>query len=141
MANWYAVKTFYRSKADGRPERPDRFYDPDAVLVEERTLLIRAAGRVEALKKAERDAEDYARRIKYKNPYGQDVSMKYLGLYDICELSESLVDKTELFVSSHIMSCHVNDQKIAHAYIPRPDPDLMQSKRKKFLNAEVARQL
>jgi len=74
---WFTIKTFYRSFAQGRPVKPDRFYDPEATLVEERTQLIKAKNRAEAIKKVEKDANQYAKRVRYTNPYEQEIVMKY----------------------------------------------------------------
>lgn len=132
-AKWFVIKTFYRSTAEGRPEKPDRFYDPDATLVEERSLLIKAMNKTEAVKKAEKEAENYARSVRYQNPYGQTVSTRYLGCYDVYPVEDSLTDKKEIFSTSRIMSKRINDRKIAYVYIGKRD-NLFQSKRKKFLN-------
>ncbi|MBZ0166031.1 MAG: DUF4288 domain-containing protein, partial [Candidatus Omnitrophica bacterium] len=132
---YYAVKTLYRSVCEGRPQRPDRYFDPDATLLEERIQLIKAKNRAEAKKKAEKDAVEYARRILYKNPYNQEVTLEYMGLCEIYEIEQGLADKAEIYASSRIISKKVSVAKVANIYLnPRQSPD--RSKRRKFLNKE-----
>ena len=135
-SQWFSVKTFYRSYADGRPVKPDRFCDPDATLVEERTLLIKAKNKGEAIKKAEKDAYEYAKKVDYTNPYEQKVRMEYLGIYDIFDVGPSLSDKKEIFVINRVMSKKISKHKIAHVYINKAERSQEQTKRKKFLNKE-----
>ncbi len=132
-SNFYTVKTLFRSQAKGRPKLPDRFFDPDATLLEERIQLIKAKSRVEALKKAEKDAREYAKRIRYQNPYDQDVTLEYLGLNEIFEVEHALQDKTEIYSSSRIISQKTSVSKIAHTYLNKKQ-SLEHSKRKKFVN-------
>lgn len=132
-SNFYTVKTLYRSVAQGRPFQPDRFFDPDSTLLEERIQLIKAKSRKEALRKAEKDAVEYARRVKYKNPYEQEVTLEYLGLNEIYEIEHTLQDKTEIYTSSRIISKKVSVSKIAHVYLNKKQ-SFDQSKRKKFIN-------
>lgn len=134
----FAIKTFYRTYAEGRPCLPDRFFDPDLTLVEERILLFKAQTKLEAIKKAEKDANDFAARIKFKNHYEQDVETKYLGFYDIFEIKDSMADKAELFVKTSLVSKNIPNSKIKHLYVSKEERDLLQSKRKKFLNKDFS---
>lgn len=134
-SQYYAVKTLFRSICEGRPEKPDRFFDPDATLLEERIQLIKAKNRAEAKKKAEKDALEYSRRILYKNPYNQEVTLEYMGLCEIYEIEQGLADKAEIYASSRIISKKVPAAKVASIYLnPRQSPD--RGKRRKFLNKE-----
>jgi hypothetical protein len=134
--HWYVVKTFYRSIAEGRAEKPDRYCDPEATLLEERSLLIKAPHKTEAIKKAEKEALDYAHKVGYQNHYNQTIRTQYLGLYDIYKVDGSLQDKKEIFFTNRIINKRVSKKKIAHTYIPKKERDLMRSKRKKFVNRE-----
>jgi len=133
-AQWFAVKTLYRSETVERPENPDRFYDPDMTLLEERVLLIKASGRGEALSKAEREARDYAAKTHCVNPYSQTVRTVYLGDCEIYELTGTPADKTEIFTTTRLISKRVPDHKIKHIYLGRHERAPAQSKRKKFIN-------
>jgi hypothetical protein len=75
---WFGVKTVYRTRTKGRPRHRDATYDPTATVVEERVLLFRARSFGEAIRKAEREARDYA-RFRYRNAYGQTVITRYIG--------------------------------------------------------------
>lgn len=134
-AQFYAVKTLFRSYATGRPHQPDKYFDPDATLVEERIQLIKAKSIPEARKKAEKDATEYARRILYKNPYNQEVTLEYMGLCEIYEVQGALTDKTEIYASSRIVSKNMSKVKIGHAHLS-PKQSLDRSKRRKFLNKD-----
>jgi len=139
-ANWYCIKTLYRSYTEGRPEKPDLIYDPDATLAEERNLLFKAKNKREALVKAEREAKDYAEKTQYTNPYGQIVKTKYLGYHDIWEIEGNLADKQEIFCTSRVMSKKISDSKIAFIYIGKRNEHFAKTKRKKFINREYVHQ-
>lgn len=133
--NFYSVKTIYRSTASGRPEKPDQLFDPDATLIEERIQLVKAKSREEAFKKAEKGAQDYAKRIKFMNPYFQEVIMEYTGLCEVYEIEYPLADMTEIYSNSKIMSKKISISKIAHVYLNKQQP-YDKSKRKKFINKD-----
>ena len=114
---WFSVKTLYRTMAKGLPQKPDLSFDPDATLVEERVLLIKAHNEREALSKAEREARDYARRRECTNPYNQKLCTSYIGFYDIMELPENPQDKSEIFSVTRLVSRKITDQKAARIYI------------------------
>lgn len=135
-SKWFAVKTFYRSDTRDRPVRPDKYYDPDVTVLEERVILIKAKSRQEAAIKAEKEAMDYARFAVCRNPYEQKIETRYLGYYDIFELEKSPDDKTEIFVTTRLISRKVNNGKIAHVYGAPKEGRFDKSRRKKFLNQE-----
>ena len=132
---WFSVKTLYRTTAKGLPEKPDLSFDPDATLIEERVLLIKAHHAREALSKAERDAKDYARKRECRNPYNQKLCTSYLGFYDIMELPDNPQDKTEVFSVTRLVSRKVTDQKVARIYIGKR-PGARQVIHKKFINKD-----
>lgn len=134
-ANFYTVKTIFRSFATGRPDKPDQFFDPDATLVEERIQLVKAKDKGEALKKAEKDANEYAKRIRFNNPYNQEVRQEYTGLCEVYEIDRVLSDMTEIYSSSKVMDKKVTISKIAHVYLNKIQP-YNKSKRKKFINKD-----
>ncbi|MDP2652640.1 MAG: DUF4288 domain-containing protein [Candidatus Omnitrophota bacterium] len=133
---WFAVKTLYRSTVETRPEKPDLFYDPDATLVEERVLLIKAKSRGEALDKAGREAGDYVQKTKCFNPYNQEILTRLLPFMDVYELSGNPGDKMEIFATTRLMSCRIPDRKVAQVLIGPKAHDKMDSKRKKFMNRD-----
>ena len=133
---WFAVKTLYRSKARGRPEKPDLRYDPDATLLEERLLLIKAKNTTEAISKAERDAKDYAQKASCTNPYNQEIVTYYIGYYDIFELSVPPADKVEVFSMTRLISQRIPDKRLMHIYIGKRDFKYAKGKKKKFSNRD-----
>ncbi len=132
---WFSVKTLYRSTAQGLPEKPDLSYDPDLTLVEERILFIKAKNRLEAVAKAEREAKDYARKRECRNPYNQKLSTRYLGFYDIMELSDHPQDKMEIFTVTRLISRKVSDSRIAKLYVGKRR-SARHILNKKFVNKE-----
>ncbi len=137
MANkWFAVRTLYRSRTDERPVKPDLSYDPDATLVEERVVLIRASGRQEAQAKALREARDYAATGTFLNPYEQTVKTDLLKTCDVYELMENPADKSEVFVASHLMSRRVGDAKVEKIFTPRRVLDHKKGRYRKFIKQE-----
>ena len=58
--NWYGAKTLYRYRARGRARRPDRGFNRENTLVEERVVLFRARSFDEAISRAEAEAISYS---------------------------------------------------------------------------------
>ena len=133
---WFSVKTLYRLKAEGRPEKPDLTYDPDATLLEERTIFIKATSMREAAYKAEREAKDYARDRMCYNPYNQKLVTYYMGFCDVYDVEGSPVDRMEIFSASRIISRRISDAKIARIYIGKRDHSYSKGKWRKFINRE-----
>ena len=102
--NWYAVKSLYRSCAVGRPVAVDRYYDPDATLVEERVVLFRARSFDEAIRKAEAEGRAYAASYDHANRYGQQVRQEYLDTCTAFELSDPPGPGREIFSSTEVVS-------------------------------------
>ncbi len=135
-SKWFCVKTLYRSYTEGLPVKPDRLYDPDATLIEERIVLLKARDKREALIKAEREARDYARKTTYTNPYEQKVLTRYTGDYDLWEVRGALEDRQELYSMGRVISRRVSDAKAAFLYIGKRTAPAARSKRRKFMNKD-----
>jgi len=137
MANkWYTVRTLYRSRTDERPVKPDLSYDPDATLLEERVVLVRAKSRQEAQAKALREAKDYAGTGTFANPYEQMVRTDLLRTCDVYELDENPADKTEVYVANHLMSRRISDAKVEKIFTPRRVLDHKKGRYRKFIKQE-----
>ena len=133
---WYSVRTLYRSRTEDRPVKPDLSYDPDATLLEERVVLIRAKSRQEAQAKALREAKDYAGTGTFVNPYEQTVRTDLLRTCDVYELHENPADKTEVYVASHLMSRRIPDAKVEKIFTPRRVLDHKRGRYRKFIKQE-----
>jgi hypothetical protein len=133
---WFSVKTLYRSTAAGLPEKPDLHYDPEATLMEERILFVRAKNLPEAVAKAEREAGDYAQKVSFLNPYNQKVTTRYLGFYEAFELNENPGDKVEIYSSGRLVNSRISDAKVAHVYIGKRSGQVPKGRWKKFTNRE-----
>lgn len=82
---WYAVKSLYRWEAQGEPEGSDEFFDAGATLLEERVVLFKGRSFDEALRRAEKEAEDYC-QFEMFNPYGQTLRFRCLDFFDAYHL-------------------------------------------------------
>ena len=133
-SKWFCVKTLYRSYTEGRPVKPDRLYDPDATLIEERLVLLKARDKREAVIKAEREARDYAQKTTYINPYEQKVLTRYTGFYDLWEVQGTLQDRQELYSMGRVISRKVSDAKAAFLYIGKRSADPSRGRHRKFMN-------
>ena len=133
-SQWFVVKTFYRTTAEGAPQKPDRYYDPDLTMLEERLLLFKAKNREEAVKKAEKNAVEYAKSVQFTNPYGQKVHMEYLNLVDAFEVGKVLADKSEVFLVNRLISRRVPIKKIERLYLEKRSRNPVRSMGRKFLN-------
>lgn len=137
-SKWFSVKTLYRWDTVDKPQGPDRFYDPDATLLEERVVLIKANSFSEATQKAKQEAQDYVRSPGgFINPYGQNMKISFLNCYDCFELFDNPADKVEVFSTIRILSRKIHNAKIKNIFIcPTREPHYLQSKRKKFINKD-----
>ena len=129
---WYAVKTLYRTSARGRPVRRDAAFDPNAALIEERVLLVRARSFDEAIRKGEDEAREYARRPTYRNPYGQRVTTKYLEVCDAFNLFDEPANRREVYSRTEIVRADQStDAEVKKVFGP-DEPDGGDRRRRKF---------
>ncbi|MFW2331192.1 MAG: DUF4288 domain-containing protein [Nitrospinota bacterium] len=78
MVKWFGVKTVYMTTARGKARLPEVDFEPSSVMVEERVLTFKARNIDSAIKRAEREAKEYASKASgYINPYGQTVTTRY----------------------------------------------------------------
>ena len=86
---WFGVKAVFRRVATGKPRSRDVHYDPDATLVEERVVLLRARTPRQALASLAFCSTRYARQPSHENLYGQSVRLRFLGDLDAFELYDA----------------------------------------------------
>lgn len=128
---WFGVKTLYRTIADGRPQGTDCWYDPDFSLVEERIVLFRARSSEEAMKRAEHDAVMYADRVQTRNPYGQSIITRYLGVMDCFELFDDLDGSgTEVFSRTEVVSRKTSDSQVARSILGAAESKTTEARRR-----------
>jgi hypothetical protein len=85
---WYGVRTLYRVTAEGEPKSPGKHFDPESTLIEDRVVLFQASGFDDAIAQATKEARSYCKQVRFVNPYGQKVRMRFLDAYDAYEISE-----------------------------------------------------
>ena len=101
--NWYAVKSLYRTVARGKPSRRDGQYRANAAIIEERVVLFAAHSFDEAIRKAEKEAREYA-ALSYRNAYGQRVITKYLDVCDAFHLFEPPASGREVYSRTQVVA-------------------------------------
>jgi uncharacterized protein DUF4288 len=134
---WYGVRTVFRSRAQGKPDRYDPSYDPKATLVEERVVVVKGRSVREALGKARAEARTYVRG-SHLNPYGQRVRASYLGVADVSPLYVDPQPPGEVFWSTYVVPSNITDAQLIRRLTPPsvPNEDVV---RRKFLNREFGR--
>jgi Domain of unknown function (DUF4288) len=121
---WYGVRTLVRLIATGRPKKTDKHFDPMTTLVEDRVVLFRADSFDSAIEKAEKEAQQYCRRTRFTNIYGQSVRMKFLRMVDAFSmLDHEPVVGSEVYSSTTLVARSVSDAKlIAQRYGDDEEP-------------------
>ena len=131
---WYGVKTVYRLEPGGKPEATDRDYWGDGSLVEERVVLFRARSFKEASRKAEREAKKYAAESTDRNPYGQKLSLRYLGACDAYELTpdETPESGVEVFSMTELTPRSTSDEAVIRRRLGAEESQRAKARRKNF---------
>lgn len=135
--SWFGVKTIYRIEAFGRPQAIDSAYDPDATLIEERIVLFRARSFDEAIRRAEKEATQYA-ASQHRNPYGQTVKMRYLKSCDAFLMDESPGVSVEVFSATEVVHKQIPDDEILDSKLGKQRGSNDRQQRLKFLHQELA---
>ena len=130
---WYGVKTAYRLEPAGQPEGTDNDFWGEGSLVEERVVILRARTFSEAIRKAEREAMTYASDIKDRNPYGQQLAMRYLGTCEAYELTDAeLRSGSEVFSMTELVRRSVKDAAVVEKRFGREESARDKARRKNF---------
>ena len=137
---WFSVKTLYKVSVTGSRNSSTSEEFKTAFLLEERVVIFKARNFNHAIKRAQNEAENYA-RMSHTNPYGQCVTCKFLNTADAFELCDSLDDGAEIYSMTEL---HVNrmskkellDRKFGRVFSARKEEKL----RKKFLDIEFSAQ-
>ena len=135
---WFGVKTVYRSSAVGKPRIIDNDYDPEGTLVEERVVLFRAKDHDDAIKKGEREAEQYVLDA-YTNPYGQLVVGRRLRTIESFELYDNPGERIEVWSSTRVVRKSVPNTQILEMFFGVTETKAQMNRRKKYLNREFSR--
>lgn len=141
---WYGVRSLYRLVALGRPKNPSASYAPDATLVEERIVLVKARNNEEALRKAETEGKNYARSIRHTNGYGQRIKNRILKVLDAYELFDSLSSGAEVFSTTEEIDASIPDEQICKRLIGFGEPLDQENdpwRRFKFVDVKVVKQM
>ncbi len=135
---WYAVKTLYRTAPHGRAKGKDSFFAEGVTLVEERVVVFKARNFDEAIRKAEREAADYA-RDRYRNAYGQRVVTRYLGYCNAYMMGAGIDDAgVEVYSSTEVVAARVSDKQIVDRSIGARETPVMTPRRRNIMNIVFA---
>ena len=114
--SWYGVRTLYRISAIGPRRGTDHLFTASMSLVEERVVVFRARDGKEAIRKAKAEARAYAASA-HRNPYGQRVRTRAIGVLDAYDINEKLREGTEVFSQTEVVSRKVSDATIVRRLI------------------------
>jgi hypothetical protein len=134
---WYGVRTLVRLIATGRPKNTDKHFDPTTTLVEDRIVLFRADSFDSAIQKAEQEAQQYCRRTRFTNIYGQSVRMKFLRMVDAFSMLDHEPSVgSEVYSSTTLVNRSVSDGKLIAQRFGGASEATGES-RYKFLDAKI----
>lgn len=100
--NYYGVKIIKQILVEGQPnpELVDEYYEEDGKQsFEESVMLVRAQSFEHAYKIAEKKTTEFEE--PYQNPYGQQVTWKFIKAVDCYLILEELVSGTEVYSCFH----------------------------------------
>ncbi len=129
---WYGVKTLYRIAARGRAVRKDPDFDPDATLVEERVVLVRARSFDEATDRGEKEARSYVSSPRWVTPYGQRVTATFLGVCNAFVLSGEPGAGQEVYSRTELVGSRVSDDAVVSRLLGREETPRDRRRRRKF---------
>jgi len=133
---WYGVRTLFRVVAAGKPKSPDKYFDPNSTLLEDRVVLFQARDFDDAIRQAEKEAKDYSRTIKFVNVYGQPVRMRFLGAIDAYQIFDHPVTSgCEVYSSTTIIPRAGSDSRVVKERFG--EKEKRWQARKKFADARV----
>ena len=133
---WFGVRTLMRIHALGRVRQTDPAFDRESTMVEDRIVLVRARSGDEATASAIEEAEEYCRRTRHKNIYGQQIRMKRLGVAEAFHIfDESIQSGTEVYSSTSLVDRNILDMKVVAERFG-PD-DCGGAARHKFLDGKI----
>ena len=136
MWKLYSIKTIYRTKAIGKPDVVDAYYKKNIDMVEERIVVLKARNFDEAIRKGEKEANEYVGGT-HINPYGQKVVQKYIGTIDVFEMFDDLELNAEIYSSTHLIPKDESSKKISDRIMGKEYKNELKI-RKKFLNREFS---
>jgi Domain of unknown function (DUF4288) len=113
-SGWYGVRALFRLIATGKPKWTDRYFDPNATLVEDRIVLFRARSFDDAIRQAEAEAKRYSNTTRFKNIYGQQVHLKFLRAIDAFHtfIEDQPLRGSEIYSKTEIVPKSVRDSVV-----------------------------
>jgi hypothetical protein len=139
-AKWFGVKVLIRAELVGRPAKRGRSYDPDATLVEEQVLIVRAADGAAAAQRAKRLARLGLPR-SYRNAHRQLVHRRILQACSAYELFDPPREGREVYSDTRRFSKRVSDEDVAAELFSSALTPRDHQRRRQFLDEAIARGL
>lgn len=140
---WYGVRTLYRVIAEGEPKTRDKHFDPESTLIEDRVVLFQATSFDNAIKQAIKEARSYCKGIRYVNPYGQKVRMRFLDAHDAYQVSETPDRKpgagSEVYSLTELVRASASDSVVIKKRLGG-QASLGTWRRYKFMSARIIRE-
>lgn len=100
--------------------------------VEERVVVFRARSFAEAIRRAEKEAEEYARFDTWETRYGQTLRTKYLQACDAFVLDHVSSGSGEVYSRAELVSSDESDDAVIDALLGRGETPLQSERRRKF---------
>lgn len=135
MWKTYSAKTLYRTEVSGEPFATDEDYTDSVDLVEERVVTVKARSFDEAIKRGELEAVEYTKGMDHINPYGQEVTTRYVGNICVFEPYDNVPANIEVYSSTFLIKRTVSDKKLADGLFGIQKLERKYA-RKVFLNVE-----
>jgi len=133
---WFAVKSLCRVEVFGEPVGADEAYDPDGTLIEERVVLLRARSLDDALRKGEKEADDYA-LDDHVNPYGQTVRSRRIRILEASYVSPLDENMPEVWSSTSVIPASVSDADLVLQRFGPPESEDAVRFRRKYIDAAL----
>ncbi len=138
---WFAVRTIYRTRIVSRGRQYTE-RDAEPVAIEDRIVLFLAKDGKQAIRRAIKEAQQYARTASSLNEEGRRVVTSYVGLADCYESFDAPADMAELYSSVEIASAAENKKAILERKLGHPmDPTTARKLMAGWITGELDKKL
>jgi hypothetical protein len=129
----------YRITAKGKAKSPDKNFDPNSTLIEDRIVLFQAASVDDTIAQAVKEARIYC-NLKMVNIYGQRVGIKRLKVCDAYEIIEPKPTAgVEVYSSTDVFRASASDSSLIERRLGTASANL--KARYKFMDGPILRAL
>ena len=109
---WFAFRGLYLKTTLGKAKNKDDAYVKSTVMLEERVVLFKSKDINSAIKAGLKDAKNYS-KYKFKNMYGEVLTIEFLDMWDTFELFENPDNGIEVFSVNDVYANRGSEVKAA----------------------------